>query len=148
MAGFAPVAGSPIASTRSDSTPASVFVIGLQASAQVGQVYAYSPAVHLIGLEADAQLGVVDARVIIPARVTGLTAVTGLGDATVTSVSISANVSVLGLQARALLNTVSVWGLVNDRQDPNWIPVRDDQADNWIPVKDEQEDKWVPVLTD
>ena len=61
----------------------------------------------------------------------GVSATSSLGSSTVVA---KANVSVIGLEVTGSVNTVNVWGLVDDAQDPSWGAVDDSQNPNWTNV--------------
>jgi len=67
------------------------------------------------------------------------------GDVTAPSVVGSSNVVPVGVQASGIITSVLVWGVINDNQNPDWVPVNDAQTGNWVGISDNQTPNWQAV---
>ena len=57
----------------------------------------------------------------------------------------SAGVSVTGISATGQISQLTVWGIVDDSQDPSWSAVSDSQTPGWSDVNDSQSPDWKEV---
>ena len=85
---------------------------------------------------------------------TTLESVTPISDATFLLTGLSASASVYDVTVTTsvssfLLNMdlgyVTVWGVINDNQTPNWTPVVDTQGPSWGPIIDAQSPNWIEI---
>ena len=128
--------------TVSDAT---VAVTGEALATTLGDVAATQNATATLTGEALATtLESVTAAISIDVAVTGQALTLSLGDVSV-DLSIVVNVSSLPL-LNTSLGYVTVWGVINDNQTPNWIPVVDTQGASWGPISDTQTPNWAPVI--
>jgi hypothetical protein len=140
---------------------ATVAITGLSASLTLGSVtLALDIVVDLTALSAATELGdvtaVSDSTVIVTGEALATTLesvisvidveylLTGFSPA-ITLSSVTAQTSVSSLLAQTSLGSVTVWGFINDGQNPNWTPVIDTQGPSWGPIIDAQSSNWTPI---
>lgn len=116
-------------------------VSGVSASGSVGDVTSTSTAnVTPTGVSASGAVGTVATQ--FSYYVTGVSATGAIGT---TSIQAGARVYVTGVQAVGIVQSVLVWGQINDNQNADWQPIDDTQSGGWVVVNDNQTPTWTAV---
>jgi hypothetical protein len=112
--------------------PAIVPVTGVEATGSIGDVQVTGIAnLSVTGVEGTTVLNSVDARAGARGLPTGVQATGAVGDV---YIDLGVIVRVSGVVGFGRTQTVNIWSIIDDSQNPSWVPVNDAQASSWTNI--------------